>query len=134
MISSPVKLKKDRQRDKWCYCASRFNRPPWPKVGQKKVDLLILHVDFTILQNLIDFTEFDRFYKIWSILSKIRSIFSKSHPKSPEIFVRPYQISRNNLCPSVHFLKFPKIHVPSVHFWVPKIWVDFRSIKSKVSL
>ena len=30
------------------HCHSRFNRPPWQKVDSKKLDLLILRVDFTI--------------------------------------------------------------------------------------
>ena len=37
------------------YCHSRFNRPPWPKVGNKKLDLLILRV-VRFYQNPVDFT------------------------------------------------------------------------------
>ena len=43
-----------------CFCVyyhSRFNRPPWPKVGNKEADLLILRVDFTILPKSVDFTD-----------------------------------------------------------------------------
>ena len=85
----------------WVACAglwlswfhSLINKLPWPKVGQRKLDLLILRVDFTILSKSY------RFYnsiKVRSILWKVRSILSESCRDSGEMRVCPSKIPRTN--------------------------------------
>jgi len=104
------------------YCHSRFNRPPWQKVDNKKLYLLILRVDFTILPNSVDFTKFCRFpnsVDFTEVPIDFTRDFLSLRPKFHEITF---------VCPSIFQITFARF------FW-PPIW-NFRvrpSIKSKKS-